>query len=163
MIDDLESQCTAICISDDFEMLGYGDELGFLFIYSLETMSPVISIKSMGYRILDVSLDESHSMVVAYDQNVSIFDKYGNSIRVYNLKEDYGDVVKLQRKQNMLVACTSIGHFFLFDLMSDEILGDYRCKNSNLVDSITRFSGDKDFFKGVAGNEEGDVITFEIL
>ena len=58
---------------------------------------------------------------------------------------------------------TNIGHFFLFDLMSNEVIGDYRCKNASIIEDMIHFSFDSEFFKAVAGNKQGEVITFEIL
>lgn len=117
----------------------------------------------MGHRIIDVSVDDTHSLVVGYGNNLSIFDKDGQPIKVFTLEEGRGDIVRLLRKQNLLVICSSTGYFYFYDLMSVEQTGGCRCKGSDMVDSVIHFSFDRDFFKGVAGNPSGDLITFEIL
>lgn len=87
-------------------MMAYGDELGFLYIYSLEDFMPFQQIRSMGYSILDINIDLSYSITVAYHNIIGIFDKNGVNLKTFTLNDQNGKVVKMKRRQNMVVACT---------------------------------------------------------
>jgi tricorn protease-like protein len=118
----------------------------------------------MGYSILDLNIDLSYGITVAYHNIVGIFDKNGINLKTFTLNDKNGKIVKMKRRQNMVVVCTDRAYFFLIDLMGDDVLSEVAASNSQLIEeAILTMDFDSDFFKGVSGNGSGEIITFEIL
>ena len=159
----MESQCTSIGISEDGEVVAFGDEMGYVYLYSLEDFTMILSIKSMGSSITDIAIDASHTIIIAYEDIVSVFDKYGSSVRLFQVEKSQGKIVKLKIRDHILLACTEKCHFYLFDIHSDGIISDFVAKNGDQVSKFTYLGYDKDFMKGFAGNEDGQVVSFNVI
>ena len=145
-------------------MLAYGDELGFLYIYSLESFSVVASIRSLGYQILDICMDKSYSLIVAYSNTISVYDKSGNPVRVFTVKEEYGRVVKMKARQNIVVACTEKANFLLVDIMAEDILAEVSCDNVDKVGSgFINIEFDTEFVRGCSGNHNGEIVVYDVM
>lgn len=146
-------------------MIAYGDELGFLYIFSLEEMAQVQQIRSMGYSILDINIDLSYSITVAYHTTLSVFDKSGTNLKTFNLTESKGKILRMKRKQNIVVVSTDQAHFILVDLIGEEILSEVDCVNAALIGGETLLEMDfnKDFQKAVSGNSSGEIIAFDMI
>lgn len=119
----------------------------------------------MGYSIIDINIDLSYSITVAYHNILSVFDKSGNNLKTFNLSDSKGKILRMKRKQNIVVVSTEQAHFILVDLIGEEILSEVDCLNVAVIggENLLEMDFNKDFLKAVAGNASGEIIAFDMI
>ena len=150
-------------VSNDDKILATGDQAGMVHLYELGTKTLMCSIKSVGTHLLDIHMEDSQSVVFAFEDHLSIFNKEGKPIRDYEFSPDkHGKVVNIRKRENLIFITTRFGLFLIYDILADsaakiltiqELPGD--------IDLNTVFFN-ADFTRGVAGAVTGEILALEV-